>query len=126
MLEQRHKRRLPITRQLKWTGRGRQTEQSETGDLSVSGCFILSCARPAVGETLWLSLQLSKTTWLHLRGAVIYLLEVGFGVRFLELTAEAEAALTGLIADYHAAAAQAPRLESVWAAELNARLEQPQ
>lgn len=47
------------------------SELAETGDLSASGCFILSCSRPEVGDTLWLSLQLTKTTWLHLRGTVI-------------------------------------------------------
>ncbi|MFL6211699.1 MAG: PilZ domain-containing protein [Pyrinomonadaceae bacterium] len=125
MLEQRHERRLLITLQLKWTGRGRQPETAETGDLSASGCFILSCARPEVGETLWLSLQASKTTWLHLRGDVVYLMEVGFGVRFLALTPEAEATLAQLITDYHEAAAQTPLVEAIWAAELTARLESP-
>lgn len=121
--EQRAQQRSPITLTLRWTGPGRVAEAAETGDLSASGCFILSNARPEIGTILWLSLTLTKTTWLHLRAEVICLLEVGFGVRFVDVTMEVQAALTRLIADYYAAMTDSPEPEQVWAAELTARLE---
>ena len=67
-------------------------------DLSEGGCYIDSLNQPNVGEVLNLKLQLPNGDWLELTGEVAHQMPpLGFGLRFVEVSAEQLKKLNSLI-----------------------------
>jgi hypothetical protein len=79
-----------------WEGTGQLN--ARTSDLSLGGCFIDSVVRVAEGEQIRFRLRLPDGDWLQLIGVVAYTYpNIGFGLRFVDMSAEAQSKLKQLI-----------------------------
>ena len=104
--DQRQDARTGLTLKIDWARAGDEVQSSVTGEVSQSGCFVLTSARPQTGQRVKLWLWSLAGEQLRLNGDVIYSLELGFGVRFTGLTPAAQATLAQILAAYDAALAQ--------------------
>jgi hypothetical protein len=64
------------------------TRSGTVTSLSAAGCFVRTTAYAGKGQLMHVRLWLPAEQWLPLRGEVLYTLEgIGFGLGFVELTA---------------------------------------
>ena len=67
-------------------------------DVSLGGCYVESLARVSEGECIRFEIQLPTGRWLPLQGEVVYhQSNIGFGVRFTELSELEREMLTSII-----------------------------
>ena len=86
--DRRRDKRWNVCLDAVWDSRGGNFTARVT-DLSEGGCYIDSLNQPNVGEFLNLKLQLPNGDWLELTGEVAHQTPpLGFGLRFVELSAE--------------------------------------
>jgi uncharacterized protein (TIGR02266 family) len=94
--EQRNLPRLPMFLDVAWDGTGQLT--ARTSDLSLGGCFIDTVSRVSEGEVVRFRLRMPEGDWLQLAGVVMYVhSNIGFGLRFVDLSAEAKSKLQKII-----------------------------
>ncbi|HYK19396.1 MAG TPA: PilZ domain-containing protein [Pyrinomonadaceae bacterium] len=106
MREQRENPRIPLRLEVRWHGCETRTSDVTT-DVSLGGCYVESLNPVAVGEVLTLGFRLPFSETLPVRCEVRYHQPtIGFGLKFLQLSAFQRAALEGLLAYWgcHAAA----------------------
>lgn len=98
MGERRREDRWEVCLEAVWDGKS-GNRGSRVTDLSDGGCYVDSLSEACVGEALQIKLQLPSGDWLELAGVVAHRTPpLGFGVRFINLTAEQTKALSSLIA----------------------------
>ena len=79
-----------------WEGTGQLT--ARTSDISLAGCFVDSVTRIGEGETLRFKLRMPDGEWIQLQAIVAYTYpNIGFGLRFTEISEEALTKLKQLI-----------------------------
>ncbi|MDT7542369.1 MAG: hypothetical protein QOE33_2273 [Acidobacteriota bacterium] len=83
---------------VKWTPPSGATETSEAIDVTTHGCFIVSRTRVKADTQIRLCLRAAKGVPLYLRGEVSCFTESGFVVQFRELTDDAIAVLSQVVA----------------------------
>jgi hypothetical protein len=95
MREQRENPRIPLRLEVRW----HECETSDvTTDVSLGGCYVESLNLVVVGEVLTLGLRLPYSETLPVRCEVRYHQPtIGFGLKFLQLSAFQRAALEGLV-----------------------------
>ena len=97
MQEQRENPRIPLRLEVRWPGCETRVPDV-TADVSLGGCYIESLNRVAVGDVLTLGLRLPFSDTLPVRCEVRYQQPtIGFGLKFLQLSAFQRAALEGLL-----------------------------
>ena len=97
MQNRRSTNRIGINLRARWDGNSGQQE-ARIGDLSLGGCFVDSMSRVDIGELIALEVELPSGEWLPLRGEVTACQEgVGFGLNFVALTEDEEAAIKQLL-----------------------------
>ena len=95
--DRRSDERVPINLQVRWDGLT-GIREGRTEDLSLSGCFVNTRGRAAVGELVGLEIRLPSGEWLQLRGEVTsFQIGIGFGVVFPFLTDDEQQALRPLV-----------------------------
>ena len=88
MDERRSRKRWDVSLDAVWDGKSGNYTARIT-DLSDGGCYMDSLSEVTIGEVLTLKLSLPNGEWLELRGEVAHHTPpVGFGVRFVNLSAE--------------------------------------
>lgn len=88
MDERRSGKRWDVSLDAVWDGKSGNYTARIT-DLSEGGCYMDSLSEVTVGERLMLRLSLPSGEWLELSGEVAHHTPpVGFGVRFVDLSAE--------------------------------------
>jgi hypothetical protein len=94
MNERRSEERLEVSLDAVWDG----SRMVRITDLSEGGCFVDAIGEALVGELLTFQIQLPDGNWLELTGEVAHFMRpVGFGMRFVELTAEQREQLLSFI-----------------------------
>lgn len=97
---QRRYERAPVPLEVVVEGASGRYE-ARTGDISVGGCFIDVMSHAASGEVISLKLHTPTGEWVYVRGEVVYeQWPTGFGVRFVEPSAEVQRSLAATIAEY--------------------------
>ena len=83
--DRRAVRRYPIEIEIEWEGLiGRQ--QGTISDISSLGCFVLCSGEVEDGETIKLFIPIADGMKIQFWAEVVnHVLEIGFGVRFIEL-----------------------------------------
>lgn len=97
MEEQRRDTRVPVRLEVQW---GHTTSKCPdvTSDVSLGGCYVESLNPVKVGEVVNLRLSLPSNKTLPFRGEVRYHQPmIGFGVKFLHLSAFERATLKNLL-----------------------------
>jgi uncharacterized protein (TIGR02266 family) len=95
--ERRQDVRVPLLIEVSWEAKAGNYE-ARTSDLSTGGCFVDTIAQVTLGEEVHFKLQLPGGNWMELQGQVTYAYpNVGFGVRFINLSEEDKKTLEGLI-----------------------------
>lgn len=95
--ERRIDERLPLVRQVRWTGRS-GTHQAQLSNLSRYGCFIDSGEQTTVGDAVQVMIRLPLGQQLTLHGEVTHHQpQVGFGMRFIQLSSAEQTAIAQLI-----------------------------
>lgn len=90
---------MPIPLEVHWENVSGK-HAARTSDISMSGCYIESLAQVVDGERISFEIQLPTGSWLPLRGEIVYHhLNLGFGVRFSELSELSQSMLASLL-DY--------------------------
>ena len=80
--------RLPLSLEVVMESSSGKRE-ARISDLSMSGCFVDSIVIALEGETVAFKLCMPTGNWLRLAGEVVYCLpNIGFGIRFTNLTEE--------------------------------------
>jgi hypothetical protein len=88
MDERRSRKRWDVSLDAVWDGKSGNYTARIT-DLSDGGCYMDSLSEVNIGELLTLKLNLPSGEWLELTGEVAHHTPpVGFGVRFVNLSAE--------------------------------------
>jgi hypothetical protein len=88
MDERRSRQRWDVSLDAVWDGKSGNYTARIT-DLSDGGCYMDSLSEVTIGELLTLKLSLPNGEWLELTGEVAHHTPpVGFGVRFVDLSAE--------------------------------------
>ncbi len=88
MDERRSRKRWDVSLDAVWDGKSGNYTARIT-DLSDGGCYMDSLSEVTIGELLTLKLNLPSGEWLELTGEVAHHTPpVGFGVRFVNLSAE--------------------------------------
>ena len=95
--ERREEARYPVDIGIEWEGAiGRLP--GTISDLSVSGCFIMCSGEVDDGEVVKIFLPLADGMKVEFRGEVSnHVLEIGFAVRFVQITDNRKEFLTRLI-----------------------------
>lgn len=97
MDERRSRKRWDVSLDAVWDGKSGNYTARIT-DLSDGGCYMDSLSEVTIGELLTLKLNLPSGEWLELTGEVAHHTPpVGFGVRFVNLSAEKLEALRSFI-----------------------------
>ena len=98
MDERRSRKRWDVSLDAVWDGKSGNYTARIT-DLSDGGCYMDSLSEVTIGELLTLKLNLPNGEWLELTGEVAHHTPpVGFGVRFVDLSAEQLESLRNFIA----------------------------
>ena len=98
MDERRSRKRWDVSLDAVWDGKSGNYTARIT-DLSDGGCYMDSLSEVTIGELLTLKLSLPSGEWLELTGEVAHHTPpVGFGVRFVNLSAEQLESLRNFIA----------------------------
>ncbi len=88
--ERRRQERVQAYIEVFWEGTSGKHD-ARTGDIHTGGCFIDTIGEVAVGEILNFKLRLQSEDWIEVKGVVAYTYpNVGFGVRFLSISSEAD------------------------------------
>lgn len=88
MDERRSGKRWDVSLDAVWDGKSGNYTARIT-DLSDGGCYMDSLSEVTLGELLTLKLSLSTGEWLEVKGQVVHHTPpVGFGVRFVDLSAQ--------------------------------------
>lgn len=97
--ERRELGRYPVNINVEWQGAiGRRA--GTISDLSITGCFVMCSGEVDDGEQVKILLPLADGMKVEFTGEVVnHVLEIGFGVRFKELTPPKKEFLTKLIND---------------------------
>ena len=95
--ERRRYERVDIPLEARWEGlAGRQS--ARISDISLGGCYVETLGQVAEGEQINFEIRLPTERWLRLRGIVAhYYPNLGFGVRFFDLTAAEQDVLARLL-----------------------------
>ncbi len=95
--ERREIARYPVNINVEWEGTvGRKP--GTISDLSISGCFVMCSGEVDDGEHVKIFLPLADGMKVEFRGEVVnHVLEIGFAVRFVEMTGSRKEFLTKLI-----------------------------
>lgn len=97
MTEKRKYERVPLRLEAQWNGLARNYP-AVTTDVSFGGCYIESIDDVNVGDILNLQLTLPSKRILPLQGEVRYHHPtIGFGIRFVEVSALQQGVLTSLL-----------------------------
>jgi len=97
MSDRRREGRWDVCLDAEWDGESGNYTARVT-DLSEGGCYVDTLGEARVGEILNFKLQLPARNWLELSGEVAHQTPpLGFGLRFVNLTAEQTEALRSLI-----------------------------
>lgn len=97
MDDRRSRKRWDVSLDAVWDGKSGNYTARIT-DLSDGGCYMDSLSEVTIGELLTLKLNLPNGEWLELTGEVAHHTPpVGFGVRFVNLSAAQLAALRSFI-----------------------------
>ena len=98
MDDRRNQERVDVCLDAVWDGRsGNYT--ARVIDLSDGGCFVDTMGEACTGERLSFRVQLPSGVWLELTGEVAHhLRQVGFGLRFVDLSADQIEQLRSFIA----------------------------
>ena len=95
--ERRQHQRVPLLLDVVWEG-GAGRYEVHTTDVGMGGCFIDSLGQVTVGEALYFKLRLPGGRWVEFRGKVASAFpNIGFGVRFLNMSEEARASIAQLL-----------------------------
>lgn len=87
MNDRRSEQRLQVCLDAVWDGHG--SRPARITDLSEGGCFVDTTGEALAGEMLTFRVELPDGNWLELTGEVAHRMRtVGFGLRFVELSAE--------------------------------------
>lgn len=98
--ERRQTERHRITVDIEWENHSGR-HHGTLSDISLEGCFVLASGDFANGERVFVYLPNGDGTTTKLAGEVSnHVFEIGFAVKFVELTEENTTKLTGLIEDY--------------------------
>ena len=98
MDERRSRKRWDVSLDAVWDGKSGNYTARIT-DLSDGGCYMDSLSEVNIGELLTLKLNLPSGEWLEVTGKVAHHTPpVGFGVRFVNLSAEQLETLRAFIA----------------------------
>ena len=98
MDERRSRKRWDVSLDAVWDGKSGNYTARIT-DLSDGGCYMDSLSEVTMGELLTLKLNLPSGEWLEVTGEVAHHTPpVGFGVRFVNLSAEQLETLRAFIA----------------------------
>lgn len=78
--------------------RGMAAMDARVMDISLHGCYIDTTTHPPEGSLISLAIQMPSGRWLAVRGEVLYSHpNIGFAIRFVGLSDEAQSVLGGLI-----------------------------
>ncbi len=95
--ERRGSRRHEVNVDVEWEGRNGR-EKGVLGDLSEMGCFILGSGDVEDGDVIKFYLPVSDGMRIEFSGEVInHVLEIGFGMKFVDLNSAQEELIVGLI-----------------------------
>ena len=95
--ERRSDSRFEMNIDVEWEGAAGRKEGT-ISDLSVNGCFVMCSGEVDDGETVKIFLPLADGMKVEFRGEVVnHILEIGFGVRFNEMTETKKEFLTKLL-----------------------------
>lgn len=95
--ERRKHKRVPLLLDVVWEG-GAGSYEVRTSDVGMGGCFIDSHGQVRVGEASYFKLRLPGGRWVEFRGEVTNAFpNVGFGVRFLNMSEEARTSIAQLL-----------------------------
>lgn len=101
--ERREARRYGVTVDIKWQGK-RGRSDGTLSDLSSTGCFVLSGTEVSDGETVHIFIPIGDGMNAQFSGAVVnHEDEIGFAVRFHDLSNAQKGVLKNLITDDEAA-----------------------
>ncbi|MBV9958284.1 MAG: PilZ domain-containing protein [Acidobacteria bacterium] len=95
--ERRNHERVLLPLEVRWEGQsGRHT--ARISDISLGGCFIESLGQVSDGERIRFQIQMPTGNWMPLSGLVVYSYpNIGFGVRFREVSEAERDLLAGVI-----------------------------
>jgi hypothetical protein len=114
MPEKRTKPRFDVCLDVRWQGSATHYNV-RIADISEGGCYVDTILEVTKGETLFLRLLFPDGIWLELEGIVAHHSpQLGFGVRFVNLSDKQLSRVRGLIAQFAPEAAQA---EPAWQVE---------
>ena len=95
--DRRQARRVRVNFPARWEGLMAQNEAS-ISDISITGCMVLSGGDVTEGELIRLEVQFPNGEWAFQWGEVAYPVpEIGFALRFTELTDQEKDRLQNLI-----------------------------
>lgn len=95
--ERRAANRYPIELDVEWQAAG-ERQPGSIGDLSLEGCFVLSSGDVEDGERIRLFIPLADGMKVEFGGVVAnHVFEIGFGIRFDELSAAQRELLIRLV-----------------------------
>jgi hypothetical protein len=95
--ERRRSERVRANLPVRWVGAFAEHEGT-IGDISINGCFILSDGDVKIGELISLEIDLPRVLRLQLWGNVVnHAEEIGFALRFKDLTVTDQTLLTRLL-----------------------------
>jgi hypothetical protein len=69
-------------------------------DLNLGGCFVNASQEPAEGTALVLKINLPQEGWITVNAEVLYRLQHGFAVRFLDLESDAASRIARTVEKY--------------------------
>ena len=99
MSDRRTEKRWDVCLDAVWDGKS-GNHHARVTDLSEGGCYVDSLGEAQVGEVIAFKLQLPDGKWLQFTGEVAHQAPpLGFGLRFINLTAEQYEKLRLLLAD---------------------------
>lgn len=95
--ERRDDKRVRLPLEMRWDGKA-SGHTARVYDISLSGCYIESIAHVTMGERIGFEVQLPTGSWLPLHGEVVhYQPDMGFALRFLDLSEQDRNTLAWLI-----------------------------
>src|SRR6476659_1429810 len=97
MSDRRTEKRWDVCLDAVWDGKS-GNHHARVTDLSEGGCYVDSLGEAQVGEVIAFKLQVPEGEWLELTGEVAHQAPpLGFGLRFINLTAEQQEKLRSLL-----------------------------
>jgi hypothetical protein len=95
--ERRSDPRVPLFLEVVWESASGK-HAAHTSDLGLAGCFIDTVGQVLEGETIRFRIDLREAGWIEAKGIVTYSFpNIGYGVRFTELSAEDKGKIEKLI-----------------------------